>query len=335
MGSVVPLGLSSAQPLQRLPLWQVRGPRCEAGSPVRGWWPGGAPCAGPRLSRRGIRASREGRRGGRGSVVSGRPLRLRGSGACSATAGPHGGPLGLRRPRPGRVSFGPWLVVVAACSAPLRAGGPLPRRPAPLGGPLLYSRSVRAGSCGPPGGPRARFRGCPPVWALSPGGPSPARFFVRARVPPRLFRALRRGDFPPPLFAVRWWLSPLAPQWARSRRACRPLARADAFVRVRSDRGAYPTRKARRGTRRASGPGRGVEDPPGGGKTAQGNACRPPSACTVRYQLALLEPQGPATDRTVPPVCAYRISAEGAQRPIRNHDHTRPPIQSVLLDIYS
>lgn len=262
----------------------MRGPRCGAVPSVWGWWPGGAPCAGPRLSRRSFRAEREGRRGGRGSVVSGRPLRLRGSGACSATAGPRGGPLGLRRPRPGRVSFGPWLVVVAACSAPLRASGPLPLWPAPSAalcsivvpsGPGLV---VLPGGLGRGSGGARLFGLCPPV-GLPPLG------FLSAPASPlgcsvRCGAGIPAAPCRPSLVVVR-----PCPAWARSRRACRPLARARAFFRVRSDRGAHPTRKARRGTRRASEPGRGSKVPREGGKTAQGNACRPPSACSVRYQL--------------------------------------------------
>ena len=130
--------------------------------------------------------------------------------------------------------------------------------------------------------------GSVPRWAF------PRSVFCPRPCPPSVVPCAAAQGFPPPmlprgpplpLFALRWWLSPLAPHGrAQGAPAARWRGRW-AFSRVRSDRGAHPTRKARRGTRRASEPGRGVEDPPGGGKTAQGNACRPPSGRTVRYQL--------------------------------------------------
>ena len=218
--------------------------------------------------------------------------------------GPLGAPWACAAPGPVacRSGLGWWLS--RRVLPPLRASGPLPLWPAPLGGPLLSSRSVRAGSCGPPGGPRARFRGCPPVWVLSPGGPSPARFFVRARVPPRLFRAHHRRVSRRPCFlaALRCPFSPsaggLSPLAPHVRAPGAPAARWRgrwAFSRVRSDRGAHPTRPARRGTRRAWEPGRGSKIPREGERPRRGTLAdllRPaPCASSLRCQNLKALPQ--------------------------------------------
>ena len=111
---------------------------------------------------------------------SGRPLRLHGSAALSATAGgpwPPSGPAALLVASLSRSGLGS---VVVACSAPMRPSGPLPLRAAPLVGPRLCRRLPLLGLVGLPWG-RRRVR--PPLGPVGrPGLPLP-RFFAAAAPP--------------------------------------------------------------------------------------------------------------------------------------------------------
>lgn len=123
------------------------------------------------------------------TFCSGRPLRLHGSAALSATPGgpwPPSGPAALLVASLSRSGLGS---VVVACSAPMRPSGPLPLRAAPLVGPRLCRRLPLLGLVGLPWG-RRRVR--PPLGAAGPSGPSPPSVFCRRR-PPGLLSAFFRS----------------------------------------------------------------------------------------------------------------------------------------------
>lgn len=119
---------------------------------------------------------------------SGRPLRLHGSAALSATAGgpwPPSGPAALLVASLSRSGLGS---VVVACSAPMRPSGPLPLRAAPLVGPRLCRRLPLLGLVGLPWG-RRRVR---PPWGRWAVRASPSLGFLPPP-PPRSAQCVLSG----------------------------------------------------------------------------------------------------------------------------------------------